>query len=157
MKRRFMTILLLLVSTAPAWALTSGDKRSNLMGGAAAVVSATVANYFPVQGDFTPAAAAAEGNVQLNAALPMQVGNMRCVLVTAGGVVTVAGGTSYVIAFRDNGTDTAITCTILAGASSCSDTTHQAAVAAQDLIDYEDTPAGTPTVLEPKCSIEADY
>jgi hypothetical protein len=76
--------------------------------------------------------------------------------MTSGGVVTVAGGTSYVIAVQKNASVTSETCTIATAASSCSDTTpgDAVSVAANDALFYVATPSGTPTALEAKCSVE---
>jgi hypothetical protein len=53
-------------------------------------------------------------------------------------------GNSYVFTFRDNGSDTSLTCTISgASATSCSDTTDTASVTAGDLVDYSIVTAGT--------------
>lgn len=134
-----------------------GASRDLWAGGGAAVNSTSVANYYPVNGVGTPAASAAEGNAQLDISAPTVVRNLKCQLETAGGTVTVAGGTSYVIAVRKNAADTAVTCTIGAAASGCTDVTDSVSFANNDLIDFGATPNGTPTALIPKCTMEADY
>jgi hypothetical protein len=141
----------------PLGTLTSNNRIVQVSGAEGAVNSTSVADYFPFNGVFTPAAAAAEGNELQTASIGGTVSNLNCWLTVAGGTKTVAGGTSYVIAFRDNQSDTTLTCTILAAASGCTDTTHSVTVAAGDQLDFGSTPSGTPTALEAHCSAVFAY
>lgn len=133
-----------------------GTFRSWSTGASAAVVSNSVANVFPFTGVGTAVATTSEGLVSQVAPTVATLKNLTCVLTTAGGVVTVAGGTSYVVALRQQLATSAMTCTILAAASSCTDTTHSITTAINDQLDFIDTPAGTPTALVVKCSLEID-
>ena len=144
--------------------LFSGEKRFLLSGTSNAVVSNSVANFISVQGSSTAAAAAAEGDVLTAAPLAGHIRNLYCVLTTAGGVPTVAGGTNYVLALRDGPggpggntpATTALTCTIGATAANCNDNTHDVYVAQGDVLDFVATPSGTPTALVVHCSAEYD-
>ncbi|MDO8716099.1 MAG: hypothetical protein Q7J73_04755, partial [Dehalococcoidales bacterium] len=53
-------------------------------------------------------------------------------------------GKSYVITFRKELADTALTCTVSDLATSCSDLTHTATIVAGDRLDLSVTPSGTP-------------
>lgn len=134
----------------------SASSRTFHMGTSNAVVSNSVANFIALDGASTAVAAAAEGDVIENSVGVSTIKNLTCQLTTAGGVVTVAGGTSYVLALRQNQATSTLTCTILAGASACTDVTHVITTAAQDQLDFIDTPSGTPTALVVHCSIEQD-
>lgn len=144
--------------------LFSGEKRFLLGGTSNAVVSNAVANFISVQGSSTAAAAAAEGDVMTAAPLSGHVRNLFCVLTTAAGVPTVAGGTNYVLALRDGPggpggntpATTALTCTIGATAASCFDNTDDVYVKQGDVLDFIATPSGTPTALVVHCSAEMD-
>lgn len=85
------------------------------------------------------AASATEANVQT--LMPSTVGfsNLTVKLGTAPG-----GTASYAFVLRDNSTSEAVTCTITGAATSCTDTTHTFNAAANDLLDIEITPSGTP-------------
>lgn len=141
-------------STNPASA-AAGTFRSWHSGSSNAVVSNSVANFIPFDG-VAAAQATNEGDVSTVVSNVATVKNMKCVLTTAAGVVTVAGGTSYVIALDQNLVASAETCTILAGASSCTDTNpaHAITTAIGDQLDYLVTPSGTPTALVVKCAAE---
>lgn len=56
----------------------------------------------------------------------------------------VAGGASRVFTARVNDSDTALTCTMGAGASTCSDTSNTVAVAAEDRLATKEVSSGTP-------------
>jgi len=58
----------------------------------------------------------------------------------------IAGGagTSYTFNVRSNGVNTGVTCTIAAGATSCSDTTNSFAFPAGGLISIAAVPSATP-------------
>lgn len=141
--------------TNQGWAV-NGSSFFWLSGNANAAVSNTAANYFPAQGADTAVASTAEGGVAEIAHGAGTLSKLYCNLTTAAGVVTVAGGTNYVIALRKNETNTAITCTIGATASSCSDTTDEVTTAQGDQLDFGITPSGTPTALVPHCVLKAE-
>lgn len=122
-------------------------------GSANAVVSTSVANFFPINSDGTAVAAASEGAAVDTLAVSATIANLNCFLVVANGTKTVAGGTNYVIAVRKNLADSAVTCTITAAITNCQDATHTLAVAAGDELDFGITPNGTPTALIPVCSV----
>lgn len=130
-----------------------GNSHSWMAGSSSATVSNSAAAYIPFSGTGT-SQASNEGDVSTTAATVGVLSNLHCVLTTAGGTVTVAGGTSYVMALRQNLTTVAPTCTILAAASSCSDNTDRVLTAVGDQLDYIDTPSGTPTALVVKCSMQ---
>lgn len=134
-----------------------GAGRSWLTGGESATNSTSVADSFPLSGNASPSTtSSAEGSAVLTANSVATLKNLHCVLMTAAGVVTVAGGTNYVIAVNQNLAASALTCTIAAAASSCSDNTHTVTTAIGDQLDFTATPSGTPTALEAKCSVEMD-
>lgn len=145
-----------LVSTA------AGSVRTTHSGSSNAVVSNAVANFIAIDGASVAVAAAAEGDVSEIMPAGIVFKNLQCALYTAAGVLTVAGGTNYVLAVRQNiaTPGASPTCTIAAAASSCTDnygtTGHALTTAALDQIDIIDTPTGTPTALVVKCSLEAD-
>ena len=122
-----------------------------------AVVSNSVLSYFPLDGSGTGDVAATIGDASTLAPGITTIKNLSCALYTAGGVLTVAGGTSYVLALAQNGTATALTCTITAAISSCTDTGHAVTTAALDQLEFIDTPNGSPTALVPKCTVEVDF
>ncbi len=150
-------------STAHTWKtlLNNGSAvnlvRSGMFGSSNAVVSNSAANFFPANGTGAPVASTLEGDVSTLAPWIATIQNLKCVLTTIAGVVTVAGGTNYVMALRQNIASSAITCTIATAASSCVDTTHSITTAVGDQLDYIDTPTGTPTALVVKCSVEVDF
>lgn len=137
------------------WAV-NGSSFFWLSGNANAVVSNTAANYFPAQGADTAVASTAEAGVAEIAHGPATLSKLYCNLTTAAGVVTVAGGTNYVVVLRKNEASTALTCTIGAAASSCSDTTDEVTTAQGDQLDFGITPSGTPTALVPHCVVKAE-
>jgi hypothetical protein len=133
----------------------AGFYRSFHSGSSNAVVSNSAANFIPFDG-VAAAQATNEGDVSTIVSAAATLKNLKCVLTSATGTVTVAGGTSYVIALDKNLSASAATCTILAAASSCTDTTDSVSVAIGDQVDYLVTPSGTPTALVVKCSMESD-
>ncbi len=137
---------------ASGWGVI-GNSHSWLSGGSAAVVSNSAAAYTPISGTAT-SQASNEGDVAITAPTVGTLSNFECVLTDATGTVTVAGGTSYVLALRKNLATSALTCTILAAASSCKDTTHQVVTAIGDTLDVIDTPSGTPTALVVHCGVQ---
>lgn len=134
---------------------STGVWRSMRNGSSNAVVSNSTANFIPFDGVAAPQATN-EGDVSTIVPAAATLKNLKCVLTSAAGTVTVAGGTSYVIALDKNLSASAATCTILAAASSCTDTTDTVSVAIGDQLDYLVTPSGTPTALVVKCSMESD-
>lgn len=147
-------------STVPAAALSAQSSVANFYrsyhaGSSNAVVSNSAANFIPFDG-VAAAQATNEGDVSTIAANVATVKNLKCVLTTAAGVVTVAGGTSYVIALDQNLVAGALTCTIATAASACADTSHIVTLAIGDQLDYLVTPSGTPTALVVKCAAEVD-
>lgn len=130
--------------------------RSGMMGSANATLSASAAQYFPFSGPGAPESSN-EGHVSTIAPWIATLKNMKCVLTDGTGTVTVAGGTNYVMALRQNLSTTAMTCTIGTAASACTDTTHTITTAIGDQLDYIATPSGTPTALVGKCSVEVDF
>jgi hypothetical protein len=137
------------------WAV-NGANLFWLSGAADVVVSNTAANYFPAVGTDTPVASTAEAGVAQIAHGPTTISKLYCNLTTAAGVVTVAGGTNYVVVLRKNEANTALTCTIGATASSCSDLVDQVTAVQGDQLDYGITPTGTPTALVPHCVAKAE-
>lgn len=85
------------------------------------------------------ASSATEATVQGVVGAPGNISNL-----TANVSVAPGTGNSIAVTFRQNGADTALTCTISAAAKSCSDTTHSFAVALNDLIDIRAVATGTP-------------
>lgn len=144
-------------STNPASA-AAGTFRSWAGGATAAVVSNSAANFFPFLGTETAVASTSEGTMATLAPTVATIKNLTCVLTTIAGVVTVAGGTNYVIALRQNIASSTLTCTIAAAASSCTDVAvaDKVTTAINDQLDYIITPSGTPTALVPHCSVEVD-
>jgi hypothetical protein len=136
--------------------VTAGSLKWVWLGGSNATLSNSGVTYFSINGLSPAASAGTFGNIQTISSGSYVIANLHCVLMTSGGVVTVAGGTSYVIAVQKNASVTSETCTIATAASSCSDTTpgDAVSVAANDALFYVATPSGTPTALEAKCSVE---
>ncbi len=132
---------------------STGVYRSNHSGSSNAVVSNSAANFIPFDGVAAPQATN-EGDVSTIVADVEIVKNLKCVLTTAAGVVTAAGGTNYVVALDQNLSASIVTCTIATAATSCTDTTHTITTAIGDQLDYLVTPSGTPTALVVKCSAE---
>lgn len=122
-----------------------------------AVVSNSVVTYFPIGASGTGNVAATIGDASVIAPGVLKIKNLTCATYTILGALTVAGGTSYTFALNQNGTDSALTCTELAAASSCTDTTHTITTAALDQLEFSATPAGSPTALVTKCTAEIDY
>lgn len=122
-------------------------------------VSNSAANVFPAMGSGTPVATTSEGTVANIVPNVATVKNLSCYLTTAAGTKTVAGGTNYVVAVRQNLASGALTCTIGAAASQCTDSNaaHNLTTAAQDQLDFIITPSGTPTALIPHCAVELDF
>lgn len=129
----------------------------NWSGAANAVVSNSVANVFPISGVGTAVATTSEGTVSIISPVVATARNLKCTLTNAAGTATVAGGTNYVLALRQNLASSASTCTITAAISTCADNTHSIPIAIGDQLDVIDTPTGTPTALIPHCSVELDY
>lgn len=146
----------LVQSNGSNWVSVGGAARSGWAGSSNAVVSNSAANFFTANGISAPVASTLEGDVSTLAPTIAVIRNLKCTLTTVAGVVTVAGGTSYVIALRRNIASSALTCTITAAISTCVDTTHSVTTAIGDQLDYIDTPTGTPTALVVKCSVEID-
>ena len=124
-----------------------------MAGSSNAVVSNASANFFPAMGTGTAVASTSEGDVSTLSPIATTAANLKCTLTTIAGVATVAGGTNYVLALRQNIASSALTCTITAAISTCTDTTHTVAIAIGDQLDFIDTPTGTPTALVVKCSV----
>lgn len=59
--------------------------------------------------------------------------------------ITPGAGTSWTLTVRNNGANTAVTCTIMSAGPSCSDTTNTAVFVAGDLISIRITSSGAPT------------
>ena len=137
---------------------TGPSARSWLAGASNAVVSNAAANFFPASGTGTAVVSTSEGQVSVLAPTVSRLSNLKCTLTNAAGVATVAGGTNYVMALRQNIASSALTCTIAAAASTCSDNTaaHNVTTAVGDQLDFIDTPTGTPTALVVHCSVEVD-
>lgn len=139
-----------------------GSNRSWKTGTSNAVVSNAVANFIALDGSSVAQPAATEGDVSVIVPAGLVFRNLTCALYTAAGVLTVAGGTNYVLAVRQNIATPATTptCTIATAASSCQDlyatTGHSITSALLDQIDFIDTPSGTPTALVVKCTVEVD-
>lgn len=140
-------------TTATLW---SPSPLAMLTGSANATVSTSVANVFPISGNGTPVATTSEGTVSNSVPFAGVLSNLSCFLTTAGGVVTVAGGTKYTVAVRQNLSTGTLTCDITTAISSCQDTTagHNITFAANDQLDFIATPSGTPTALIPHCSVQ---
>jgi hypothetical protein len=143
-------------NNVPSAQSVSMNGRSWMAGSANTVVSNAAANFFPASGTGAPVASATEGDVSTLATGVATLKNMKCTLTLPTGVATVAGGTNYVVALRQNIVTSALTCTIAAAASTCTDTTHTVTTAIGDQLDYIDTPTGVPTALVVKCSVEVD-
>ena len=127
------------------------------MGGSSnAVVSASTANFFPANGTGAPVVSTSEGDVAMLAPTVAVLSNLTCVSTTIAGVATVAGGTAYTIALRQNIASSTLTCAITAAISTCADTNsaHNVTTAIGDQLDFIVTPTGTPTAEVVKCSVE---
>lgn len=59
---------------------------------------------------------------------------------------TVLSTGSYALTLNVNGSATALTCTITSASTSCTDATHNVSVAVGDILMWQSTPTGTPTV-----------
>lgn len=57
------------------------------------------------------------------------------------------GSASYTFTLRVAGSSAALTCTVTGSATSCSDTTHSVSVTAQQTLDIESVPSGSPTTV----------
>lgn len=137
-----------LTSTTTIW----GDHLA-LVGGANATVSNSAANVFPISGVGAPVATTSEGTVMV--AAPGSVSSatgMACYLTDASGALTVAGGTNYVMAMRQGGATSTVTCTIGAAANHCFGGPFSVGLTG-GMLDMIDTPSGTPTALIPHCAI----
>lgn len=144
----------------PAAALTTPSAtaafyKSIHSGSTNAVVSNSVASYFPLDGSGTGDVAATIGDASTIWPV-VTVKNLHCATYTAGGVLTVAGGTAYTFAVAHNGSASAVTCAETAAISSCQDVTNSITTSALDQLEFIVTPTGTPTALVPKCSVEVD-
>ena len=135
-----------------------GTDRNFFTGSTSAVFSQVAAEAFtPISGDsIATLVAATEGGAMQAVNQVMTCKNLYCSTTNAAGTLTAAGGTSWTIAVDRNTVATALTCTELAAATSCSDTTHTFTTAVGDLLDFGWTPAGTPTAIVPHCMMECD-
>lgn len=126
--------------------------------GEGATNSTSVADYWPLQGVFTPQAVANLGLAETQVPV-VTYHNLFCTSVNAGGTATVPGtSANYTIAVDDvTQTNVTVTCQITAAITACSDTTHSFTTTANDLVAMIATPSGTPTALAIKCTLEADY
>jgi hypothetical protein len=133
---------------------STGVYVSMLSGEANAVVSNSVANVFPAFGSGVAVATTSEGTVDSAMPIAGTLSNLECYLTNAAGTKTVAGGTSYVVALRQNLGTSALTCSITTAITNCTDTNqaHNVTVSIGDQIDFIDTPSGTPTALIPHCA-----
>lgn len=138
---------------------STGVYVSMLSGEANAVVSNSAANVFPAFGSGTAVATTSEGTVDSPMPVAGTLSNLECYLTNAAGTKTVAGGTNYIVAVRQNLSTGTLTCTIGSAATNCTDTTsgHNITVSVGDQIDFIDTPSGTPTALIPHCSAKFVY
>ena len=64
-----------------------------------------------------------------------------------------SSGTSYTFTVRQNGTNTAVTCTITGAANTCSDTTNTVAFAAGDLFSISAVPSSS----QPSDNLEVSW
>jgi hypothetical protein len=102
-----------------------------------AAVSFAGTLYFPIGGGAV--SSGTEANVDVEAPAAATVQNFYVQLASAPG-----GGDSIVFTWRDNGADTALTCTISgASATSCHDTTHSFNAAQGDLVDIKAVTTGS--------------
>ena len=141
----------------PQTTVGTGAFVSMISGSATTTVSNSAANVFPAYGVGAPVATTSEGTVTQGSPFAGTLSNLECYLTNAAGTKTVAGGTSYVLALRQNLASSTLTCSITAAITNCQDTTHSVALAVGDQLSFIDTPSGTPTALIPHCSARLVY
>lgn len=128
-------------ASTPTWSvmfLGNVTKESVLGYGTGTGLSDSAVRYAPLIGSSSPNA------TELNTTSPVaSTGTISRLFVRLDN--TPGAGKSYAFAFRKNGSDTALTCTISDSDTTCSDQTNSVAVTTGDLISLGITPSGTPT------------
>ena len=97
--------------------------------------------YLPAMGNWPPSAAE-DYTSQTAAPVSATISDLQISLDPPQPAWSTSTGT-LVFTFRDNGSSTAVTCTITAPAITCSDLVHTASVAQGDLIDFKLLATGT--------------
>jgi hypothetical protein len=112
-----------------------------VIGGAAKDVQRAQTTYFSL---FNPPAEVANTNESI-VQHEMTVGGTLSQLRIRLEANNAPASSSHTFVVRRNGVDTAVTCQIGSGSSSCSNSTSTAAFAAGDLISISAVPSGNPT------------
>lgn len=128
-------VQLLLLLPSPARA--SGGNPNGALVYSAGSMATSGTTYVPVGGGAT--GSSTESTVQTMIPGVTQISEFTAVVGTAPG-----SGNSWAFTWRDNATSETLTCTISGTATSCSDTTDSFTTAANDLVDIQVTPSGTP-------------
>jgi hypothetical protein len=161
------TMALLPTAITPAnndcvkWTLASGVYTLNTNGGpcsasgggvtvfALSTASYSVSPEFTHFGVSSSTAATSVSQVQVPVAVAGTVSNMRFNLSTA-----IAASSSVTYTLNLNGTDTALTCTIAASTSTCSDLTHSFAIVPGDLLALKISFTGSPGTPQQPYSVK---
>jgi hypothetical protein len=161
------TMALLPTAITPAnndcvkWTLASGVYTLNTNGGpcsargggvtvfALSTASYSVSPEFTYFGVSSSTAAASVSQVQVPVAAAGTVSNLRFNLST-----NIAASSSVTYTLNLNGTDTALTCTIAASTSTCSDLTHSFAIVPGDLLALKISFTGSPGTPQQPYSVK---
>ncbi len=110
--------------------------------------SITATQYAPFVGGGNTSGTGAESTVQSGAPAAATISGLYVYLNAA-----LGAGASAVVTLRDGGSAEALTCTVAAGGTSCSDTTHSFNVLKGDLVDWQIATSGTVTNAQPQMII----